>query len=228
MAKWNLDQSLKINRFQIEETFTSQDLNKIVKDFVCSPAAAAALQISGTPSYDLTTVQMTQLGTSVRSMAFFDRIMNDDVVSSSGSIRGCFENTFADVTIHDNLREMLLNPDSENSHLFSEEEKREFVFKLFTLLCVGGALCQPEFKIERYLDFTKDLYKELLVLYRGAESREVEVACSVFEIDAVSGGAAGEVSMFQMSGRAQNRLLVSVDKLQKSITTIKVDHLPFW
>lgn len=86
------------------------------------------------------------------------------------------------------MREMLLNEFSEQADLFSVEEKSELIFHLFKTLAVGGALCQPDSNIDRYtssntyiaiivelqkqtfqcryLDITKDLYKELVTLYR--------------------------------------------------------------
>ncbi len=68
--------------------------------------------------------------------------------------------------VSDTLREMLLNEESIHSHVYSTEEKQEFIFKIFTMLVIGGGLCQPEFKIDKYFDVTRSLYKELLVLYR--------------------------------------------------------------
>lgn len=45
---------------------------------------------------------------------------------------------------------MLVNPDSENAFLFSDEEKKELAFHLFKLLAVGGSLCQPEHTVSKY------------------------------------------------------------------------------
>ena len=103
-----------------------------------------------------------------------------EVVSSTGIIRGCYDEVFDGITVGDKLREMLVNPDSENASLFSDEEKKELAFQLFKLLVVGGSLCQPEHAVNkywirlnelffmycRYFEVTKDLYKELLVLYK--------------------------------------------------------------
>jgi hypothetical protein len=88
---------------------------------------------------------------------------------------------------------MLLNELSDNVDVFSAEEKSEFIFHLFRTLAVGGALCQPDTNLNRYatcirstnakasryldllitlccryLDLTKDLYKDLVTIYRYA------------------------------------------------------------
>ena len=49
----------------------------------------------------------------------------------------------------DKLREMLLNDCSELSDLYNAEEKTEFIFQLFKLIAVGGALCQPDSEISK-------------------------------------------------------------------------------
>ena len=42
------------------------------------------------------------------------------------------------------LRDMLLNEDSENSGLYSQEEQEQFLWRSFRHLCLGGACCQYE------------------------------------------------------------------------------------
>lgn len=59
--------------------------------------------------------------------------------------------------ISDQLREVLLNPDSENAHVFSEEDRKEFIYNLFRLFVVGGPLAQPEHNINRYMCVTESL-----------------------------------------------------------------------
>jgi hypothetical protein len=61
--------------------------------------------------------------------------------------------------VSDRLRDLLVNPDSESAGLFSDEEQNEFIFHLFTLLCVGGGMCQSEDSVNGYLHVTKTLYK---------------------------------------------------------------------
>jgi hypothetical protein len=61
---------------------------------------------------------------------------------------------------------VLINEDSENSTTFSPGEQLELLYQLFKLFVIGGTLCQPDDKIERYLDITKRTYKELLTVFK--------------------------------------------------------------
>ena len=57
---------------------------------------------------------------------------------------------------------MLLLEDSDNYEMYSDEERDEFLLRIFKHLCHGGAVCQYEDDIKPYLDTTKALYKELI------------------------------------------------------------------
>jgi hypothetical protein len=46
--------------------------------------------------------------------------------------------------VSDELRRLLLVEDSEHADLYSSEERSTLLFRLFELLCIGGACCQYE------------------------------------------------------------------------------------
>jgi hypothetical protein len=97
-------------------------------------------------------VDNVKLKTGVRSMSFFDRLLHKEtgIVGPTGNIGGCFEETHDGVSTGDLLRDLMVNPDSAHAHIFSEEEdKMEFVYRLFRMFAVGGALCQPDHNIQR-------------------------------------------------------------------------------
>ena len=54
--------------------------------------------------------------------------------------------------VGDQLRELLLNPDSENNSLFNSDDQSQLIFQIFKCLVAGGAMCQPESKLQRYKD----------------------------------------------------------------------------
>lgn len=82
------------------------------------------------------------------------------IVSESGNIRGCYDEVFDGVTVSDKLRELLANPASANADaVFSKDRKGELLLHVFKALCIGGALCQPNDKLEAYTNATKTLYK---------------------------------------------------------------------
>jgi hypothetical protein len=59
----------------------------------------------------------------------------------------------------DLLRDLLLNEETENYELFSEEDEKQFIFRIFKWLAVGGSMNQPDEKIDNYLQMTKTLYR---------------------------------------------------------------------
>lgn len=59
---------------------------------------------------------------------------------------------------------MLLDEESEEYSLYSEDERNEFVFRIFQMFVLGGTLCQFEDALQPYLDITKSIYKDLIRL----------------------------------------------------------------
>lgn len=93
----------------------------------------------------------TKLQTSVRSMDFFDALQcpESGILGPTGNIGGCFEESFDGVSTGDLLRDLMINPDSVNANIFTEEKRTEFIFRLFRIFAVGGSLCQPDHNIQR-------------------------------------------------------------------------------
>jgi len=181
----------------------------------------AALACSGTPTTPVR-LTLTQLSTSVQSMTFFDRLDDADI-THGGHIRGCFDESFFGLTIGDKLREMLINEDSENAGVYSEAEKKELIYVLFKLLAVGGGMCQPDVSIERYLELTKGLYRDLLTVYKAPVSGEVTVSGRVYLLEAVQG-----VTLHPEEDNPFNLLVVVVEPLRKELRVLKCDYKSFW
>lgn len=59
---------------------------------------------------------------------------------------------------------MLLDEDSEEYGLYTENERKEFVFRILQMLVLGGVLCQFEDTLQPYLDVTRSIYKDLVRL----------------------------------------------------------------
>lgn len=89
--------------------------------------------------------------TTVRSMDFFDKLLHPEsgIIGPTGNIGGCFEESFDGVSTGDLLRDVMVNSDSSNAHIFSVDDKMEFIYRLFRVLSVGGSLCQPDHNIQR-------------------------------------------------------------------------------
>ena len=61
-----------------------------------------------------------------------------------------------------NFIQMLLLEESDNYEIYSDQERNEFIFRLFKHICIGGHVCQFEDKIQPYIDATKSIYKDLV------------------------------------------------------------------
>jgi len=60
------------------------------------------------------------------------------------------------------LFQMLLNPECLNYKLIPEADHKEFLFRLFKHLCLGGQWCQYEDNIKPYINTAKILYKDII------------------------------------------------------------------
>ncbi|BHF73324.1 hypothetical protein SprV_0401640500 [Sparganum proliferum] len=78
--------------------------------------------------------------------------------------------------------EMLLIEDSENYCLFTEQERDEFLFRLFKHICIGGELCQFENEMNPYLDFVRSLYRDLVSVQKDQASKELRVVSHVYSL----------------------------------------------
>lgn len=57
---------------------------------------------------------------------------------------------------------MLLDDECPEYNLFVNDEREEFIFRIFQMLVLGGILCQYEDILDPYLDVTKVIYKDLI------------------------------------------------------------------
>ena len=110
---------------------------------------------------------------------------------------------------------MLLNPESENIDLFSNEEKDEFLFRLFKHLVVGGILCQYEDNLEPYLEITKILYKDLVGV-----SPELTVTSNVIQIkSAKCDDAITSKNLIFNRSHINNFFYLIVDPIKRNVYT---------
>ena len=114
-------------------------------------------------------INYDELLTNVMSMDFFDRILSSSV-APNGNIRGCYEDIVNEIPINDLLKDLLINNNSENRNLYSDEDRKQFIFQLFKILVLGGNMNQPDTRTDRYLELTKGIYKDLLTIFKDRYS----------------------------------------------------------
>ncbi|GMF36443.1 unnamed protein product [Phytophthora fragariaefolia] len=167
-----------------------------------------------------------QLRTTVTNMSFFDKLKASAIVSRDGSIRGCIDEDFDGFTAGDMLTEMLVNPDSDNCDVFSDEEQQEFIFQLFSALVIGGgALRQADPRAEAYETVTRALYRALISVKKSIADangkRDIEITSRFVDCYRSHGEGCTE-QFFESHVRSEMQLSSAVrgddeKKQQKSI-----------
>lgn len=98
------------------------------------------------------------------------------------------------------------------------------IFQLFRLFVVGGALCQPEDSITKYLSITKAVYKEIVTVFRGSESDAIQVSGRAFKIKNIAG-----LDLFPENPTSpHNTLFVIIDPLKRHMVVVKNTFKSFW
>jgi cilia- and flagella-associated protein 300 len=118
------------------------------------------------------------------SVELFDRLFEKNIVRESGHIRGCFDEYYEDIQISDELRKLLLIEESDNYEIYSQNERNQFLFKLFKHLCLGGQVCQFEETVQPYIDVTKSIYKELISVTKDPNTKAIKTVSYVFKVEA--------------------------------------------
>ena len=166
------------HKFRFTTPFKKGDEHALASALADNAAVREALGLPAAGPDDVPLVA-TPLRASIVNMAFFDRLQEAGLVAESGYIRQMAEEMVDGVQINDHIRDVLINPDSEHFELFSEAERREFLFFIFTVLCVGGSMCQPDETWHPYLATAKAIYRELVQVHKAAATGDIEVSSIV-------------------------------------------------
>lgn len=119
------------------------------------------------------------------------------------------------------LTQMLVVEDSDHYCLFSEKDREQLLFKIFSNVCVGGGMSQFEDDVAPYLNATKSIYKELVSVRRNKSTQSVEVCSDVYRI------SASEPSLFP-NASDHNLCVASIDASKRQVTVFYSGWLSFW
>ena len=163
-------------------------------------------------------------------MGFFESIRREGLIADNGYIRKCMNDRIHGIEIDNLLLDMLLNEDSEHAATFTNAQKSEFIFHLFRVLYVGGAMHQRDEFVNDYLETTKALYKELLTVHKkstGSDgSAKIEAISKAYEV-ALAPPAEGS-RLFAGTVAEHSRCYVIVDAMKRHSTVIYSPFKPFW
>lgn len=211
LKKWGLDPNvMQIKAFQFDELFQRACAQRFMQDFFQSPAVAEALHLADgrgglTPfphvaGMRVKQVEFKELRASVVSLDFFDKLRdNNDIVRPSGEIARMIDNFLpCGVCVADQLRGLfMLGEESEFCDVFGDNEKREFLYHVMWRIVAGGSLNQWEDNFEVYLNFARDMYKDLVAVTRNKDSNEIEVTSLAYQVEKVElGGDLGSLPLF--------------------------------
>ncbi|XP_072119557.1 cilia- and flagella-associated protein 300 isoform X1 [Mobula birostris] len=189
--KWSMHGRIIVQAFSFDEYFQPYDKDKFVQAFFKDPNVVINLKVVSPLTFEWTTVGVKVKKTEAEeipckqvSMSFFDRLYSNGIVRETGHINKCLDEFYGDFVVADQLRQVLLLEDSDNYQIFSDTERKEFIFCLFKHFCLGGMLCQFEDTVDPYLETTKAVYKEIVSVQKDPDTKGIHVISTVFKITA--------------------------------------------
>jgi len=190
LDKWGFGPDMVMCTFRVEQQVQEDQMDSMLNAFFHDRVVLGVLhQISGLRviSPDKVQVRWQKMGTKVTSMSFLNRFEECGAIGKSGHIRGRLEEDFEGVPIVNLIREVILMEESELYDAFSEQERKEFLFWIFSHLVFGGAANQWEDHVEDYFRVTKEVYKDLLSVRRN-DTGDVEVLSTVASVRSLGSG----------------------------------------
>ncbi|CAM9665539.1 unnamed protein product [Ectocarpus sp. 4 AP-2014] len=181
LRQWGMEDTLTLTQVQFCPTFMVHEETA----FLCQLLTFIVdhLAKARTSKTSVESVRWERLKCTAMSMDFFNCLIDKGIVSKTGNIRGCFPDVFDGVTVSDKLRELLVNPASENADTFSPTQQEELLFHVFRVLAVGGGVCQPDDSLEPYTKAAKALYKDLVSVQKNTSTGKLEIAaCKVYRV----------------------------------------------
>eukprot|EP00128_Syssomonas_multiformis_P009290 Colp12_sorted_trinity150504_noHs@19930 len=220
LEKWCMNDTMRITSFCYDQFFPKYDAKDFILDFFNNPEVLSTFQTlnkSGRWSQIIgktTEVNYEEVPCTVLSMSFFDKLV-PQVVRESGSIVKCFDEYYGDITVSDELRKMMMSEESDFCDIFTEAEKKEFVYRIMQHLTIGGAVCQYEDDFKPYSDTVKNIYKDLVSVQKDPQTKELVVNTYIFKISGID----NECGLFDTDpDHVQNFCYLLVDPTRRHVS----------
>lgn len=197
LSKWGFADSMLVGKWRYEENCNSQeDLENLIQSFFKSASNRGVLNGLGIHILDPKNifVDYEEMSTVETSMALFERLEDCEVgaVTESGHIKGRLDEYVGDHIINTVLKEVLLMEESDLYDTYTAKERKEFIFRIFKHLVIGGAVNQYDDNITDYLKATKAIYRDLVSAKKRDSDGEVEVTSLIFEVKGLDGEPGGD------------------------------------
>lgn len=210
LKKWGLsEKDMELSKFRFNQKFNQFNTDRFLKDLFNSAEFRAAMPaLSAHFSSTVDSVQSERLSTEVVNMGFFDILCERDITTQTGYIKKEPDEYLEGMQMGDRLRYSLAFQESEHYEVFTDEMRKEFIFRIFQHLVLGGSLCQYEDSVNEYLTQTQLFYKDLMSVYKDTETDSIKVGSLVFQITGVD-----ENPLFGDSEHPQNWAYVIIDPI---------------
>ncbi|XP_049890761.1 cilia- and flagella-associated protein 300 [Epinephelus moara] len=184
LMKWSMLGRISAQCYSFDQCFYPYSSEKFVQCFFRDPNVVSSLRRMEAGAWvpldkPVVSVDVEQVLCTKVSMDLFDPIYSCGILRPSGHVVKCFHDVYPD---YDELRQMLQEKDSEQYYVVGNEERGEFLFRLFKHLCFGGELCQYEDTIEPYISTTKQIYKDLISVQKDPETKKISVLSTVLKV----------------------------------------------
>ncbi|KAI9141107.1 hypothetical protein BKA69DRAFT_427363 [Paraphysoderma sedebokerense] len=219
-----------MKRFAYDQFFQPYQVHSFLNSFFSDANVLAQLKvISGSDTWcslgsvTKDSIKWQELKSTVLSLNFFDKLQQNGIIRSNGSIAKCLDEYYSppsdeyepgDFIISDLLRKTILDPCFDSYELFDDEERNEFIFHIFKRLVLGGTICQFEDEWTEYLETTKLIYKDLVRVQKERITSNLMIASHVYQIKNLESSVA---PLFPME-HTQNFMYVSIDPVRRNVS----------
>jgi hypothetical protein len=225
LDKWGFGNDMSMMTFRVEQQVQQDSMQAMLDSFFSDREVLSVLhsQTGMTVfSPQKVSAKWQRLGTKVVSMNFFNRFEECGAIGPSGHIRGRIEEDWEGIPIVNLIREVMLMEESELYDTFTEQERKEFLYRIFQHLIFGGAQNQWEDHVEEYFKVTKEVYKDLLTV-RRSDTGDVEVVSDVAEVVSLGDGG----SLFRKESPL-NFCYVIFDPVMRHVRLWYFSYRPLW
>jgi len=221
---------LKVQRFKFDRRFDPESspggAADLLFDLVTSEEFSHSLELGlGVTPESWTQLEVEKLSATVLNMGFFDPLESEGLLAPNGFLRKCMNDRVHGVDIDTLVTDMLLNEESEHAHIYGEAQRNEFLFRLFQLLFIGGAMHQRDEDVLAYLEQTKLLYKDLMTVHKRSATGKVEITSRVY---AVRPTATGRCTALFPGTVELSHCYIIVDAAKKLATAVHMPYKGFW
>ncbi|XP_037788185.1 cilia- and flagella-associated protein 300-like [Penaeus monodon] len=221
LRKWSVLGRLTCHAYAFNQEFQAYNLKQFVESFVKSPAVASTLEVwrgqyRGPLGNGAQVESVAEVPCSLTSMAVFRKVFEAGIVMEDGDIKKCPDEYHEDLVLDDLLKKVLVDTREE---VFSREDRRQLLFRLFRLLALGGECCQFEDNIYNYLSVTRTLYRDLVSPEADGERVVVTSIAAELRLKTSEG-----VRVPEESEVSQNVLLLVINPQTRTLTTLLHQH----